>query len=82
MNAHGGCGCKGTHTYVYTATVLGKCRVASLTLSRLYPWYSFYSRLSGLQEQSGYEGVKKISTTLDIRDLTRAVEPITKHLAT
>ena len=62
MKAHGGCGCKGAHTYVYTATALGKGRVASPTLSRLYPRYSFYSRLSGSQEQSGHEGVKEIST--------------------
>ena len=61
MKTHGECGCKGAHTYVYTATALGKCRVASPMLSRLYPRYSDYSRLSGPQEQSGYEGVKKIS---------------------
>ena len=35
MKTHGGCGCKGAH--VYTATALGKCRVASPTLGRLYP---------------------------------------------
>ena len=62
MKAHGGCGCKCAHTYVYTSTALGKGRVASPTLGRLYPLYSFYSRLSGPQEQSGYEGVKRIST--------------------
>ena len=37
MKAHGGYGCKGVHTYVYTATALGKCRVASTKLGRLYP---------------------------------------------
>ena len=57
-----GCGCKGAHTYLYTATALGKVRVASPTLGRIYSRYSFYSRLSGPQEQSGYEEVKKIST--------------------
>ena len=62
MKAHGGCGCKGAHTYVYIATALGRVRVANPTLGRFYPRYSFYSRLSGSQEQSGYEGVKKIST--------------------
>ena len=62
MKAHAVCGCKGAHTYVYTATTLGKGRVDNPTLGRLYPRYSFYSRLSGPQEQSGYEGVKKIST--------------------
>ena len=69
-----GCGCKGAHTYVYTATALGKCRVASPTPGRLYPRYSYYNRLSGLQEQSGYEGVKKISTP-------PAPGPVAKRLA-
>ena len=41
MKALGGCGCKGAHTYVYTATVLGKGREASPMLGRLYPQYSF-----------------------------------------
>ena len=62
MKAHGGCRCKGAHTYVYTATALRKNRMASRTLGRLYPRYLFYSRLSGPQEESRYEGVKKIST--------------------
>ena len=63
MKAQGGCGCKGAHTYVYTATALGKGRMASPTmLSSLYLRYSFYSRLSGPQKQSGHKGVKKIST--------------------
>ena len=54
-------GCTYEHTYEYTATALGKGRVASPKLGRLYPRYSFYSRLSGSQEQSGHEGVKEIS---------------------
>ena len=37
MKAHGGCGCKGAHTYVYAAMALGKGTVASPTLGRLYP---------------------------------------------
>ena len=41
MKAHGGCGCKGAYTYVYTATALGKGRVASPTLVRLYPGTHF-----------------------------------------
>ena len=81
MKTHGGCGCKGAHTYVYTATALGKCRVASPTLSCLYPRYSYYSRLSGPQEQSGYEGVKKNLHPSDTRDRTRAIEPVAKCLA-
>ena len=48
--------------HIFTATALGKSIMASPTLGRLYPQYSFYSRLSGPQEQSGYEGLKKIST--------------------
>ena len=62
MKAHGGCGCKGAHTYVYIATALAKSRVASPTLGCLYPRCSFYSRLSRPQEQSGHEEVKKIFT--------------------
>ena len=81
MKAHGGCGCKGAHTYVYTATALGKSRMGSPTLGRLYPRYSFYCRLSGPQEQSGYEGVKKNLHSSDTWDRTRAVEPIAKHIA-
>ena len=53
MKAHGGCGCKGAHTYVYTAMALGKGRMASPTLGRLYPQYSFYSRLSGPRSSLG-----------------------------
>ena len=64
MKAHGGCGCKGAHTYVYTVTALGKGMVASPTLGSLYPpRHSFYNRLCGSQGQSGHEGVKEISTS-------------------
>ena len=80
MKAHGGCGCKDAHTYVYTAMALGKGRVASPMLGHLYPRYSFYSRLSGPQEQSGYEGVKRISTPSDTQDRTWAVETVAKCL--
>ena len=49
--------------HIYTATALGRGRVANPMLGHLYsqgkPWYSFYRRLSGLQDQSGHEGVKK-----------------------
>ena len=44
---------------IFTATALGRGRVASPTLSLLYseksPRYSFYRRLSGPQDQSGHE---------------------------
>ena len=52
--------------HIYLATALGRGKVASSTLGRLYPGeslrYSFYRRLSGPQDQAGHEGVKKIST--------------------
>ena len=48
--------------HIYTVTALGRGRVASPTLGRLTPRHSFYRRLSEPQEQSGYEGVKRIST--------------------
>ena len=81
MKAHGGCGCKGEHTYVYTATALGKGMVAIPMLGCLYSWYSFYSMLSGPQEQSGYEGVKKISTPLTLAIEPGTIEPVAKRLA-
>ena len=40
------------------------------------PWYSFYRRLSGPQDQSGDEGVKKSLHLFDIRDRIHAVLPI------
>ena len=45
--------------HIYTAMALGRGRVASPTLGHLYPQCSFYRKLSGLQDQSGHEGVKK-----------------------
>ena len=49
--------------HIFTATALGRGRVASPTLGRLYPGeiprYSLYRRLSGPQGQSGHEGMKK-----------------------
>ena len=54
--------------HIYAATALGRSRMSSPTLGRLYPRgrtrYSFYRRLSGPQEQSGREGVKKKSPPL------------------
>ena len=62
-----------------TATALGRGRVASPTLGRLYPEesprYSFYMRLSGPQDQSGHEAVKKNLHPSDTRHRTRAVQP-------
>ena len=71
--------------HIYTATALGRGRVASPMLGRLYPREStrcsFYRRLSGPQDQSGHEGVKKKLHPSDIRDRTRAVQPVVKRLA-
>ena len=60
MKAHGGCGCKGPH--IFTAKAQGRGRVARPMVGRLYPGKtpsSFYRRLSGHQDLSGHEGVKK-----------------------
>ena len=65
MKAHGDLDAR---VHIYTATALGGCSMASPTLGHLYPGgkprYSFYRRLSGSQNQSGHQGVKKISTPL------------------
>ena len=80
MKAHGGCGCKDPHI-AYTATTLGRDKVASPTHSRLHPRYSFYRRLSGPQDYSGHQGVKRNLHPSDTRDRIRAVQPVAKHLA-
>ena len=58
-------------------------RVASPTLGRLYPRgkprYSFYRRLSGIQDHCGHEGTKKNLHPSDTRDRTRAVHPVVKR---
>ena len=72
--------------HIFTASALERGRVASPTLGRLYPGesppprFSFYGRLSGLQDQSGHEGVKKNVHLSDTRDRTRAVQPVVKRL--
>ena len=75
MKAHGGCGNMSPH---YKATTLGRGRVASPTLGRLYPRkiprYSFYRRLSGHQGQAAHEDVKKNLHISDTPDRTRAVK--------
>ena len=71
-NAHGEYGCYRVH--MCTATALGRGRVASPTIGRLYPGESprcsFYRRLSGSQDQSGHEGVKKNLHPSDTRGRT------------
>ena len=68
-----------------TYTKLGWGMMASPTLGRLYPEqiprYSFYRRLSGPQDQSGHEGVKKNLHPSDTWDRTQAFQPIAKRLA-
>ena len=58
--------------HIYKAKALGTGRVASPMLGRLYPeeepWYSFYRRQSGPQDQSGHEGVKKTLHPSDTKD--------------
>ena len=71
--------------HIFTVTALGRGRVASPTLGRLYPGeiprYSFYRKLSGPQDQSGHEGMKKNLNPSDTRDGTRAVQSVAKRLA-
>ena len=68
--------------HIFTATALGRGRVANPTLGRLYPrespWYSFYRRLSGPQDMKKR---RKISTPSETRDRTRAVQPVAQRLA-
>ena len=82
MKAHGDMDAR---VHILTATALGRGRVASPTLGRLYPResprYSFYRRLSGPQDQSGHEGAKKNLHPSDTRDRTRAVQTVAQRLA-
>ena len=60
---------------------LGRGRLASPKLGRLYPRHPFYRRLCGPQEQSEHEGVKKNLHLSGILDRTRAMQPVAKRLA-
>ena len=64
MKAHGDVVAR---IHIYTATALGRGRMASPTLGRLYR-YSFYRRMSGPQDQSGHERVRKNLHSFDTRD--------------
>ena len=79
MEAHGGCGCKDPHMTSH-GTRLVLCSAAFTP--RESPWYSFYRRLSGPQDQSGHEGVKKNLHPSNTRDPTWVIQPIAQHLAT
>ena len=58
--------------HIFTATALGRGRVASSMFGHFYPWgkpqYSFYRRPSGPQDQSGHKGVKKNLHPSDTQD--------------
>ena len=70
--------------WMQDSTALGRGRVASPTLGRLYPRGKppvfISSRLSGPHDQSGHEGVKKNLHPSDTRDRTMAVQPAAKRL--
>ena len=70
--------------HIYTATALGRGRLACSRLGRFYPGeitrYSFYRRLSEPQDQPGHEGVKKNLHVSDTQDRTRAIQPAVKRL--
>ena len=55
------------YIYIQKAPALGRGRVASSTIGRLYPGeitrFLFYRRLNGPQDQSRHEGVKKFSNS-------------------
>ena len=67
--------------HIFTASALERGRVASPMLGHLYPRGkppgTHFRRLSGPQDQSGHEGVKKNLHPSD----TRAIQPLVKRLA-
>ena len=70
--------------HMFTSMALGRGRVGIPTLGRLYPGKaptSYYRRLSGPQDQSGYEGVKNNLRSSVTQDRTRIVQSIGKRLA-
>ena len=71
--------------HIFAATALGRGRMASPTLGRVYsrgkPPVLILIRLSGPQDQSGHEGAKKNLHPSDTRDRTRAVQPVAQRLA-
>ena len=72
--------------HIFTATALGRGRVASPNSAAFTPEesprYPFYRRLIGPQDQSGHERAKKNLHPSDTRDRTRAVQPVAQRLAT
>ena len=65
---------------VYTATALGRGRMASPTLGSIYTRGKL-PELSGHQDQSGtHEEVIKNLHSSDTRDRSRTVQPVAKRL--
>ena len=74
MKAHRGCGSKSPHKH--SQGEVGWLVLCSVTFTpRESPRYSFYRRLSGPQDQSGRDGVKKNINPSDTQDRTWAIEP-------
>ena len=73
MKAHGDVDAR---VHIYTATPLGRGRVASPMLGHLYPWrkpqYSFYIRLSEFQDQLDTEEWRRNLHHSDTQDWTWA----------
>ena len=70
------------HVFTATALEIGWLVLCSAAFTPgEIPRYSFYRMLSGPQDQSGHEGVKKNLHPSDTRDRTRAVQPVAKRLA-
>ena len=73
-----------TNVHIFTATALARGMLASPRpfLPPRKPRYSFYMRLSGPQDQSGNEGVKKNIHPSDTRNQARVPQPVAKRLTT
>ena len=69
--------------HIFSATALGRGRVVSTTLYRLYPWESPSTHFTGCSvvDQCEHEGVKKNFNLSDNRDRTRTVQPVARRLA-
>ena len=72
---------KGVH--VFAATTLEELWWVAILSAVFTPGkhrYSYYRNLSGCQDQSKHEGVKKNLHSSDTRDQIRAVQPVAKGL--
>ena len=76
-----GCGCKGPHIHSQGTRKRGLLVLSSAAFTPgKSPRCSFYRRLSGPQDQSGYERAKKNIHPSDTRDVTRGVQPAASAL--